>query len=176
MENLEQQAQEEINAHFSGTNEETETETTEEETQEEVTDELEEDNEQEDSQEEDSKPKSKKEKTEDRFKKILSKKNSLETRVSELEDMLQDKDFYAQFPQAKEFDVDIKEKRQSVPWLSREEAFIIIAWQKGLSNRPKGIVGKPAPVEVKSTKDMSTQELTKFAIESGALNKALDWE
>lgn len=174
MEELEQQAQQEIDALYSGTNEweAEEIETPETETPE---------AEPEDTKKETRKPMTK---AEENFAKILSKKNkaeaekdSLASRVSELENALKEKDFLSEYPQAKEVLEDIKKEMAEIPWLSYEKAFRIVSQEKWISNRPRGLVWKPAPVEEpKSTDDMSASELQKFAQDSKALEKALRWE
>lgn len=175
MDELEQQAQNELNAIYSGINE---WETEEQETLETETHKVEL-GEQDTTEQE--KPKTKAEKN---FEKILSEKNkakaekeSLASRVSQLESMLAEKDFLAQYPQAWDFMDDIKAEIEETPWLTMEKAFKIVAQDKGVNNRPKGIVWRPpsAPVE-KWIESMSSAELTKLAIESGALGKALSWE
>lgn len=170
MDDLEIQAQKELDAMVGINTDSEEVETdvdTEVETEEDTDvqtdseDEIEEDS-QEDSEDdsEEDKPKSKKEKTEERFKKILSKKNDLATRVSELENMLADKDFYWDRPQAVKFKDEINSIMESNPNLSRDDAFNMIAGRENLSTRPKGLIGKPkSPEGVKDIKDMTTKEL-----------------
>lgn len=174
MDELTQQAEQELNALYSGTNE---WEAEEQETIETVAPEVE----PEDTKQEIIKPKTK---AEENFAKILSEKNkakaekdSLATRVSELENALKEKDFLSEYPQAKEVIDDIKKEMEEIPWLSYEKAFRIVSQEKGISARPRGLVWKPAPVEEpKSTNDMSASELLKHAQDSKALEKALRWE
>ena len=177
MDELEQQAQEELNAMYSGTNESEEindSETTEDESQEESQNEPQDEEDvesEEDSQdgEDHDKPKTKKEKTEERFKKILSKKNDLAARVAELENSLADKDFYSEKPQALKYKDEIS-TLVSERWFTRTEAFDMIAGRDNLSSKPKGFVGKPkTPEQPKGIKDMDSKELEKAFAESWGL-------
>jgi len=171
MTELEQQAQEELNAIYSSTNEseeEQETETETPEIEETETDELEE------QEIEEEKPKTKKEKTEERFKKILSKKNSLETRVAELENQLADKDFYWQRPQAKQYQEEIS-KLVNERWWTRDEAFNMIAGRENISSKPKWFVWTAkTQVETKTTNDMTTKELETYIKDNKILEQALN--
>ena len=176
MEDLEKQAEEQLNAMYSSTNEtqdETETETQDEETQEEQETETEEEWEEQEEEEEE-KPNTKKEKTEKRFKKILSKKNDLAKRVAELENTLADKDFYWERPQAKKFQEEIT-SLVNERWWTREEAFNMIAGRENLSSRPKWFVWTTKqPDAPKSTKDMSVKELEKVIKDNNILEQALN--
>ena len=176
MDDLETQAQQELDAMIAGTNAtEEDTTDTEEETTDDVDTETETDveeweNQEEEEETEEEQPKTKKEKTEDRFKKILSQKNDLTTRVAELENTLADKDFYSQKPQATKFKDEIGSIMENNPNLSRDDAFNMIAGRENLSAKPKGLLGKPkTPEAKKSVKDMTSKELETYAKENNIL-------
>ena len=181
MDELELQAQQELDAMSSGTNDATTAPEVEEvEPEIESNDDIEEETEpkeETDSSEEDWEPKSKKEKTEDRFKKVLSDKNSYKTKaeealakIDELQNNLADKDFYWERPQAQKFTDEIKSIREANPNLTREDAFNMIAGRENLSAKPKGLIGKPkAPEAVKGVKEMSDWELEQALTDAGGL-------
>lgn len=180
MTELETQAQEQLNAIYGGTNpeeaeQESEQEIVDDETQEESEEEIQDDTqEEEELEEETQEPKSKKEKTEERFKKILSKKNWLADRVSELENMLADEKFYKQFPQAESMREEINEKLWQYEWMTREDAFYMLSWRKWTPVTRNWLLGDPAkPQAPKSTNDMSTKELEAFVKDNKVLENAL---
>ena len=171
MEELETQAQDELDAMISGTNDTQETET-EEETDWEVSQEETETESEEDWEEK--KPKTKKEKTEDRFKKILSKKNDLATRVAELENTLADKDFYWDRPQAIKYKDEIDSLLKENPNLSREFIFNSIAGRENLSSKPKGLLWKSkAPEAKKWVEDMTSKEMESYIKENDVINQLM---
>jgi len=185
---LEEQAQEQIDALYSGTNESNESEQAEElqeDTQEEeISEELQDEQVKDEQELKETQPKSKAEKN---FEKILKKKNQYKNqseealaRVQKLENDLLDERFYKSHPQAEALRDDINavmEEFSDSPSMTRERAFAMVANEKWVSARPKGIIGTPAQATpAKTTKDMSSAELTDYAKANDILWKALRGE
>ena len=180
MDELETQAQEELNAMLSGTNDTQDTE--DQEFEEEALEETEEESIEEESEEEKEEVSEKKKtKAEKNFEKILSEKNkakeqakSLDSRVQELENMLADKDFYSERPQASKFKDEINSIRENNPNLTREEAFYMIAGRENLSAKPRGIIWTPKWVTAPKPLDsLSTKEQEQYLKENDILGKLL---
>ena len=115
-------------------------------------------------------------KTEERFKKILSKKNQAEKRISDLEDEV----FYAKNAWADEYREDIAQAMERFEGMERDDAYKYVLWSKWIAptaSTSPWILWTPAqPKEAPNLGDMSVADLVKTANESDAVNKALRWE
>lgn len=107
----------------------------------------------------------------DKVKKLLSQRNSekrekeeLADRVKQLENTISEQElnsFLNKYPAANKVLDAIDAKMEAIPWISREEAYVLVWWK--MSNKWTNMGGVPANSvtdKIKQAEDMTMDELT----------------